>query len=268
MTGETILEMLQRVRDGGLRPEEAMERLANLPYEEAGFAKIDHHRSLRNGLPEVIYAAGKTPAQVGEIFFRMAAMGGGVLATRADEAAYAAVKSLVPEAQYHPVARIVELRQARSATQNAGSLAVLCAGTSDLPVAEEAAVTAEVMGADVRRIYDVGVAGLHRLLAHREEIREAEVVIVCAGMEGALPSVVGGMVGAPFIAVPTSVGYGAAFGGVAALLGMLNSCSPNVTVVNIDNGFGAAYVASMILRRIQGQAARTGETAAHSRNHS
>jgi NCAIR mutase (PurE)-related protein len=268
VTGETILEMLQRVRDGGLRPEEAMERLANLPYEEAGFAKIDHHRSLRNGLPEVIYAAGKTPAQVGEIFFRMAAMGGAVLATRADEAAYTEVKALVPEAQYHPVARIVELRQARSANHGTGLLAVLCAGTSDLPVAEEAAVTAEVMGADVRRIYDVGVAGLHRLLAHREEIREAEVVIVCAGMEGALPSVVGGMVGAPVIAVPTSVGYGAAFGGVAALLGMLNSCSPNVTVVNIDNGFGAAYVASMILRRIQGQAVRTGETAAHSRNHS
>jgi pyridinium-3,5-biscarboxylic acid mononucleotide synthase len=266
MTGETILEMLQRVRDGGLRPEEAMERLANLPYEEAGFAKIDHHRSLRNGLPEVIYAAGKTPAQVGEIFFRMAAMGGDVLATRADEAAYAAVKALVPEAQYHPVARIVALRQTQSA--GTGSLAVLCAGTSDLPVAEEAAVTAEVMGADVRRIYDVGVAGLHRLLAHREEIREAEVVIVCAGMEGALPSVVGGMVGAPVIAVPTSVGYGAAFGGIAALLGMLNSCSPNVTVVNIDNGFGAAYVASMILRRIQGQATRTAEIAAHSGNRS
>jgi NCAIR mutase (PurE)-related protein len=179
VTGETILEMLQRVRDGGLRPEEAMERLANLPYEEAGFAKIDHHRSLRNGLPEVIYAAGKTPAQVGEIFFRMAAMGGAVLATRADEAAYTEVKALVPEAQYHPVARIVELRQARSANHGTGLLAVLCAGTSDLPVAEEAAVTAEVMGADVRRIYDVGVAGLHRLLAHREEIREAEVVIVC-----------------------------------------------------------------------------------------
>jgi pyridinium-3,5-biscarboxylic acid mononucleotide synthase len=268
MTGETILQMLQRVRDGGLRPEEAMERLANLPYEEAGFAKIDHHRRLRTGLPEVIYAAGKTPAQVGEIFFRMAAMGGDVLATRADEAAYAAVKTLVPEAQYHPVARIVELRQAQSASHSKGSLAVLCAGTSDLPVAEEAAVTAEVMGADVRRIYDVGVAGLHRLLAHREEIRQAEVVIVCAGMEGALPSVVGGMVGAPVIAVPTSVGYGAAFGGIAALLGMLNSCSPNVTVVNIDNGFGAAYVASMILRRIHVQAARTAETAAHSGNHS
>ena len=268
MTGETILEMLQRVRDGGLRPEEAMERLANLPYEEAGFAKIDHHRRLRTGLPEVIYAAGKTPAQVGEIFFRMAAMGGNVLATRADEAAYAAVKALVPEAQYHSVARIIELRQAQSANHSTGSLAVLCAGTSDLPVAEEAAVTAEVMGADVRRIYDVGVAGLHRLLAHRDEIREAEVVIVCAGMEGALPSVVGGMVGAPVIAVPTSVGYGAAFGGIAALLGMLNSCSPNVSVVNIDNGFGAAYVASTILRRIQGQAARTAETAAHSGNRS
>jgi pyridinium-3,5-biscarboxylic acid mononucleotide synthase len=268
MTGETILEMLQRVRDGGLRPEEAMERLANLPYEEAGFAKIDHHRRLRTGLPEVIYAAGKTPAQVGEIFFRMAAMGGNVLATRADEAAYAAVKALVPEAQYHSVARIVELRQAQSANQSTGSLAVLCAGTSDLPVAEEAAVTAEVMGADVRRIFDVGVAGLHRLLAHRDEIREAEVVIVCAGMEGALPSVVGGMVGAPVIAVPTSVGYGAAFAGIAALLGMLNSCSPNVSVVNIDNGFGAAYVASTILRRIHGQAARTAETAAHSGNRS
>jgi NCAIR mutase (PurE)-related protein len=250
MTGDTILAMLQCVRDGELRPEEAMERLAKLPYEEAGFAKIDHHRRLRTGLPEVIYAAGKTAAQVGEIFFRMAAMGGDVLATRADEAAFAAVKALVPEAQYHSVARIVALRQTLPGASGWGSLAVLCAGTSDLPVAEEAAVTAEVMGAEVRRIYDVGVAGLHRLLAHREVLGEAEVVIVCAGMEGALPSVVGGMVGAPVIAVPTSVGYGASFGGIAALLGMLNSCSPNVTVVNIDNGFGAAYVASTILRRI------------------
>jgi NCAIR mutase (PurE)-related protein len=263
MTGETILAMLQSVRDRELRPEEAMERLANLPYEEAGFAKIDHHRRLRTGLPEVIYAAGKTAAQVGEIFFRMAAMGGDVLATRADEAAFAAVKALVPEAQYHPVARIVALRQTPPRqtpprqSGGAGSLAVLCAGTSDLPVAEEAAVTAEVMGAEVRRIYDVGVAGLHRLLAHREVLREAEVVIVCAGMEGALPSVVGGMVGAPVIAVPTSVGYGASLGGIAALLGMLNSCSPNVTVVNIDNGFGAAYVASTILRRIHQAAGKS-----------
>jgi NCAIR mutase (PurE)-related protein len=250
VTGETILAMLQRVREGALRPEEAMERFANLPYEDAsGFAKIDHHRQLRLGLPEVIYAGGKTSAQVGEIFFRMAAMGGDVMATRADEAAFAAVQKLVPQAQYHAVARIIALRQSPPVA-SPGMLAVVCAGTSDLPVAEEAAVTAEVMGAQVKRIFDVGVAGLHRLLAHREELRQAEVVIVCAGMEGALPSVVGGLVAAPVIAVPTSVGYGAAFGGVAALLGMLNSCSPNVTVVNIDNGFGAAYSATMILQRV------------------
>jgi NCAIR mutase (PurE)-related protein len=256
MNGDTILAMLERVRDGGLRPEEAMERLANLPYEDAGFAKIDHHRQLRIGMPEVIYAGGKTPAQVGEIFFRMAAMGSDVMATRADEAAFAAVKKLVPEAHYHAVARIVFLRQTQPA-ETRGMLAVLCAGTSDLPVAEEAAVTAEVMGAQVKRIFDVGVAGLHRLLAHREELRLAEVVIVCAGMEGALPSVVGGMVAAPVIAVPTSVGYGASFAGLAALLGMLNSCSPNVTVVNIDNGFGAAYSASMILQRIHRRSSKT-----------
>jgi len=256
MTPQTILEMLHLVRDGSIRPEQAMERLANLPYEEAGFAKIDHHRRLRNGLPEVIYAAGKTADQVAEIFFRMAAMGGDVLATRADETAFTAVQAFVPEAQYHPMARIIALRQTAPAESEVrGSIAVLCAGTSDLPVAEEAAVTAEIMGGAVRRIFDVGVAGLHRLLAHRELLREAEVVIVCAGMEGALPSVVGGLVGAPVIAVPTSVGYGAAFNGVAALLGMLNSCSPNVTVVNIDNGFGAAYVASTILHRIR-QASR------------
>jgi len=266
MTQETILEMLQRVRDGGLRPEQAMERLANLPYEDTGFAKIDHHRQLRNGLPEVIYAAGKTAAQVAEIFYRMAAMGGEVLATRADESAFAAVKAMVPAVEYHPVARIVSLQSAgREQRPVRGSLAVVCAGTSDLPVAEEAAVTAEAMGAQVRRIYDVGVAGLHRLLAQRELLRDAEVVIVCAGMEGALPSVVGGLVGAPVIAVPTSVGYGAAFGGVAALLGMLNSCSPNVTVVNIDNGFGAAYVASMILHRIHLQAEKSVELAREGR---
>jgi pyridinium-3,5-biscarboxylic acid mononucleotide synthase len=210
---------------------------------------------LRLGMPEVIYAGGKTSAQVGEIFFRMAAMGGDVMATRADEAAFAAVQKLVPEAQYHAVARIIALKQSPP-VPSPGMLAVLCAGTSDLPVAEEAAVTAEVMGAKVKRIFDVGVAGLHRLLAHREELRQAEVVIVCAGMEGALPSVVGGLVAAPVIAVPTSVGYGAAFGGVAALLGMLNSCSPNVTVVNINNGFGAAYSATMILQRVHREATK------------
>lgn len=250
MTRETILEMLERVRAGELLPEDALGRLANLPYEETGFAKIDHHRSLRTGMPEVIYAAGKSTDQVAEIFFRMAMMGGDVLATRADQSAFDAIKILVPKAQYHSIARIVGLRQSNRQEMR-GSLAVLCAGTSDLPVAEEAAVTAEAMGARVQRIYDVGVAGLHRLLAHRTELQQAEVLIVCAGMEGALPSVVGGMVGAPVIAVPTSVGYGASLGGLAALLGMLNSCSPNVTVVNIDNGFGAAYVASTILRRIE-----------------
>jgi pyridinium-3,5-biscarboxylic acid mononucleotide synthase len=252
MNADAILEMLKRVREGALAPEQAMERLSNIPYEDTGFAKIDHHRGLRLGLPEVIYAAGKTAEQVGEIFFRMAAMGGDVLATRADAAAFAAVQAAVPGAQYHPVARLITLRQTTpSENDTAGPIAVLCAGTSDLPVAEEAAITAEMMGGTVRRLFDVGVAGLHRLLANREVLRGAEVVIVCAGMEGALPSVVGGLVGAPVIAVPTSVGYGAAFGGLAALLGMLNSCSPNVTVVNIDNGFGAAYVASMILRRIR-----------------
>ena len=215
----------------------------------------------------MIYAAGKTSAQVGEIFFRMAAMGGDVLATRADEAAFAAVKALVPTAQYHPIARIVSLRADHTGPRpSKGLVAVVCAGTSDLPVAEEAAVTAEAMGAEVRRVFDVGVAGLHRLLANRDLLREAEVVIVCAGMEGALPSVVGGLVGAPVIAVPTSVGYGAAFAGVAALLGMLNSCSPNVTVVNIDNGFGAAYVASMILHRIHLQANRMTPLAAESQS--
>ncbi|HEV2274335.1 MAG TPA: nickel pincer cofactor biosynthesis protein LarB [Acidobacteriaceae bacterium] len=253
---EAILHLLSRVRTGELRPEEAVEGLANFPYEEAGFAKIDHHRQLRIGFPEVIYCAGKTHAQVAEIFFRMAAMGGDVLATRADAGAFSAVRERVPAAQYHAVARIVSLCQ-HSQPGSLGPLGVLCAGTSDLPVAEEAAVTAECMGAAVQRIYDVGVAGLHRLLAHRGALQECDVVIVCAGMEGALPSVVGGMVGAPVIAVPTSVGYGASFGGLAALLGMLNSCSPNVTAVNIDNGFGAAYTACMVLRRIQLAARKT-----------
>jgi hypothetical protein len=218
-----------------------------MPYEDTGFARIDHHRALRLGLPEVIYAAGKTPDQVAEIFARMAAAGGSVLATRADSAAWAAVKLRVPEAVYHDQARIIGLRATGEKESN-GPVAVVCAGTSDLPVAEEAAITAEYLGCAVTRIWDVGVAGLHRILAAREGLNTARAVIVCAGMEGALPSVVGGLVAAPVIAVPTSVGYGAAFGGVAALLGMLNSCSPNVCVVNIDNGFGAAYVAAMIVR--------------------
>lgn len=247
-TRDSLLALLEEVRNGIVDPRDALGQLSNLPFEDAGFAKIDHHRSLRIGLPEVIYAAGKTAQQVAEIFFRMARMGGDVLATRSDPAAFDAVRMVVPAAKYHEVARIISLRQA-SAPSLPGCIAVLCAGTSDLPVAEEAAVTAEAMGASVDRVYDVGVAGLHRLLSQHEVLGRAKAVIVCAGMEGALPSVVGGLVGAPVIAVPTSVGYGTAFGGVAALLGMLNSCSPNVSVVNIDNGFGAAYVATMILRQ-------------------
>ena len=247
MTRESILALLMNVQSGLLQPTDAIDKLANLPFEDAGFAKIDHHRSLRLGLPEVIYAAGKTPEQVGDIFARMALAGGDVLATRADAAAWNAVKLVAPKAEYHEQARIIGLRQSAAAPAF-GPIAVLCAGTSDLPVAEEAAITAEYLGVEVDRIYDVGVAGLHRLLAQHEVLRRGRAVIVCAGMEGALPSVVGGLVAAPVIAVPTSVGYGAAFGGVAALLGMLNSCSPNVTVVNIDNGFGAAYVAAMIVR--------------------
>jgi len=246
MTRESILELLERVKAGETAPESALHQLSKLPYEDAGFARIDHHRSLRLGLPEVIYAAGKTPAQVAEIFARMAAAGGSVLATRASEAAFEAVNARIPEAVYYEQARIIGLRQMRA--RDGVSVSVVCAGTSDLMVAEEAAVTLEYLGVRVGRIWDVGVAGLHRILAARESLREARAVIVCAGMEGALPSVVGGLVAAPVIAVPTSVGYGAAFGGLAALLGMLNSCSPNVCVVNIDNGFGAAYVAAMMVR--------------------
>jgi NCAIR mutase (PurE)-related protein len=247
VTRETILELLERVQSGETTPAAALRQLGKLPYEDAGFARIDHHRGLRLGLPEVIYAAGKTPEQTAEIFARMAAVGGSVLATRASGDAYEAVRKRVSEAVWHETARIIGLRGSE-ARKPEGSVAVICAGTSDLPVAEEAAVTAEYLGLNVARISDAGVAGLHRILAERETLSSVRAAIVCAGMEGALPSVVGGLVAAPVIAVPTSVGYGAAFGGVAALLGMLNSCSPNVCVVNIDNGFGAAYVAAMMVR--------------------
>lgn len=248
MTRETLLQLLQQIQRGDATPESALAQIAKLPYEDTGFAKIDHHRSLRLGLPEVIYAAGKTPAQVAEIFARMAAAGGSVIATRASAEAFAAVREQVPTVKYHAEARLLGLA-AVSSTPPVGRIAVICAGTSDLPVAEEAAVSAEYLGVAVDRVVDVGVAGLHRILAQTEVLARAQAVIVCAGMEGALPSVVGGLVAAPVIAVPTSVGYGSAFGGLTALLGMLNSCSPNVCVVNIDNGFGAAYVAAMAVRR-------------------
>jgi NCAIR mutase (PurE)-related protein len=249
MNKTTLLELLAEVQRGNITPENATERLADLPFEDIGHTRIDHHRSLRAGLPEVIYAAGKTPEQVAEIFSRMAAAGTAVLATRATPEAAQAVRAAVPDASYNPLARTITLSPADHCLPDTGPrVAVLCAGTSDLPVAEEAAITAEHFGVRVTRLYDVGVAGLHRLLAVRDQLREADCIIVCAGMEGALPSVVGGLAGVPVIAVPTSVGYGASFGGAAALLGMLNSCSPNVSVVNIDNGFGAAYSGTLIAR--------------------
>ena len=247
MRANALLSLLEQVRAGATSPQSAVDQISQITVEDAGFAKIDHHRSLRLGMPEVIYAAGKTPEQVAEIFFRMARSGESVLATRASAEAWHAVQRVTPEAEYYPMARLIGLK-GNVRLPPAHEIAVVSAGTSDMPVAEEAALTAEYMGIVVHRVYDVGVAGLHRILAQQSLLRKASAVIVCAGMEGALPSVVGGLVGVPVIAVPTSVGYGAAFGGVAALLGMLNSCSPNVTVVNIDNGFGAAYVATMIAR--------------------
>ena len=247
MDKTAVKTLLEDVREQRISIAEGFERLRNLPFEDIGFAKLDHHRPLRHGMPEVIYAAGKSPAETAEIFARMAAHGGNVLATRATpEHAHAALAA-TPAAEYNERARTISLVQ--DATEHGrGLIAVLCAGTSDLPIAEEAAVTARVMGNRVELASDVGVAGLHRLLAHQELLSTARVFIVCAGMEGALPSVVAGLVGAPVIAVPTSVGYGASFQGVTALLAMMNSCAPNVTVVNIDNGFGAAYFASMINR--------------------
>lgn len=245
MNRAQIEALLSEVRVGSTSVPDALERLKDLPFEDLGFAKVDHHRALRTGMPEVIFAAGKTPAQVAAIFERMAKAGGNVLATRASQEAFDAVVRVEPRAVYHELARAITLEQAPLAPGK-GTVAVVCAGTSDLPVAEEAAVTARLMGNTVDLIADVGVAGIHRLLAQKQILQGARVLVVCAGMEGALPTAVAGMVQAPVIAVPTSIGYGASFGGVAALLGMLNSCAPNVSVVNIDNGFGAASIASLV----------------------
>ena len=242
-----IETLLNEVRAGRTEVPDALDRLRDLPFEDIGFAKLDHHRSLRTGMPEVIFAAGKTVAQVAAIFARMASAGGNVLATRATREMYEAVLAVEPRAEFHEIAHAITLTQT-APTPGKGTIAVVCAGTSDLPVAEEAVVTARLMGNTVELIADVGVAGIHRLLAQKHSLQSARVLIVCAGMEGALPTVVGGLVNAPVLAVPTSIGYGASFGGVAALLGMLNTCSPNVSVVNIDNGFGAACIASLINR--------------------
>jgi NCAIR mutase (PurE)-related protein len=227
--------------------EGAVERLKHMPFEDLGFAKVDHHRALRNGMPEVIFGQGKSPEQILEISARLLERSPNLLATRTAPEAAELVQSRFPQAEYFERSRVLRVWGDRQ-PRGAGRIVVACAGTSDIPVAEEAQLTAEIMGNEVEAVYDVGVAGLHRLMSARERLATARVCVVCAGMEGALPSVVGGLVPCPVIAVPTSIGYGASFQGLAALLGMLNSCSSNVAVVNIDNGFGAGYVASLINR--------------------
>ena len=239
--------LLRAVRDGRVTPEAATERLRTLPYEDLGFARPDHHRALRRGFPEVVFGAGKTEGQVLAIVASLADRGQNVLVTRTSAEVHRLVVQRFPAARFHESARCITLTAAPPEPLP-GRVAVLCAGTSDVPVAEEAAVTVEFYGAAVDRFYDVGVAGLHRLLDKTAAVREADVVVVAAGMEGALPSVVGGLVEAPVIAVPTSIGYGASFHGLAALLAMLNTCASGVAVVNIDNGFGAGYIATVILR--------------------
>ncbi len=247
MKSEAIKKLFEQVKRGKLSPDDAVQRLKQLPFEVLGFANLDHHRSRRVGMPEVIFGRGKSPKQFADIFSRLAQHGHNVLATRVSPEQFRAVKRKFRKAELHELACAITLTQDKS-VYGKGKIVVVSAGTSDIPVAEEAVVTAQVMGNEVQHVYDVGVAGIHRLLARREALTHARVVIVCAGMEGALPSVVGGLVGVPVIAVPTSIGYGASYQGIAALLGMLNSCASNVTVVNIDNGFGAGYVASVINR--------------------
>lgn len=244
-----INQLLNAVRDGTTSVEKAAAQLKNLPYEDLGFAKLDHHRSLRSGFPEVIFCQGKTKEQVVTIFEHFIKADAKVLATRASKEQYEAVHAAVPNAVYLEVPRLITYQLDDIA--KIGKVAVCTAGTSDIPVAEEAACVAEFFGAEVERFYDVGVAGIHRLLAAVPKIREANVVIAIAGMEGALASVIGGLVDKPVIAVPTSVGYGANFGGVSALLTMLNSCAEGISVVNIDNGFGAGYLAAQINRLIE-----------------
>ncbi len=247
MDEERLRELLYALQQGKMTVEAALERLRALPFEDLGYAKIDHHRSLRQGLPEVVLAQGKTPEQVATIMSRLAENNRLVIATRADAATYHEVNQYLSQAHYYPEARIIGVGEPFKVEPDTPYALVLTGGTADLPVAEEAAVTTELLGVRVERLYDVGVAGIHRLLAYRERIQAAGVCIVVSGMEGALASVVGGLVRVPVIAVPTSVGYGASFGGLAALLGMLSSCTPGVGVVNIDNGFGAGVLAWRIL---------------------
>jgi NCAIR mutase (PurE)-related protein len=245
MQTHRLRQLLEDLHHQRISPDEGLELLRHLPYEDLGFAQVDHHRGLRQGFPEVVFCQGKTVDQICQIIQRMRATGSDVLATRASQNVFTAVYSRFPEAVYHEQARAIVLQSTPPARTN-GIVLVVSAGTSDIPVAEEAAVTAETLGSTTERLYDVGVAGIHRLLDRRGRLFRARVLVVVAGMEGALASVVGGLVDKPVIAVPTSIGYGASFGGIAALLTMLNSCAAGVATVNIDNGFGAGYMAHMI----------------------
>jgi NCAIR mutase (PurE)-related protein len=249
MLRDKLKELLEDVSKGTLSVEQGLSRLKYLPFEDLGFARVDAHRSLRKGFPEVVFGEGKTPEQVVAVSDRIIAGGGPLLVTRVPPDTAEALLARFPECKHDPDGRTVHFIGQEPPDQGRGTILVLCAGTSDLPVAQEAALTAWIMGNRVERLFDVGVAGIHRLLDDRDKLEQAEVVVVVAGMEGALPSVVGGLVDRPVVAVPTSVGYGASFGGLAALLGMLNSCAAGVTVVNIDNGFGAGYAAALMNRK-------------------
>jgi NCAIR mutase (PurE)-related protein len=242
-----LREILQSYKDGETELDQVVADLRHLPFEDLGFAHVDHHRALRQGFPEVIFGQGKTPEQVGGIASRLLERSSNLLVTRTNRESYEIVRQSAPDAVYHETCRAISVRRDNT-IHGHGTIAVVTAGTSDIPVADEAALTVEIMGNRIERLFDVGVAGIHRILSRRRTLDSARVIICVAGMEGALPSVVGGLVNVPVIAVPTSIGYGASFNGVAALLGMLNSCSSNVTVVNIDNGFGAGFVASLINR--------------------
>lgn len=253
MDRDYLENLLNSVKNGSVSIAEAVDNLKNLPYEDLGFAKIDHHRTLRTGYPEVVFSQGKTPDQVAAIVEKLLLRNNNILATRAGYETYEAVIKKCPDAKYHELARCITVERT-SALKFESSVLVISAGTADLPVAEEAAVSAEIMGNNISRLYDVGVAGIHRLFYHKPLIDQASVIIVVAGMEGALASVVGGLVNIPVIAVPTSVGYGTGTGGIAALLSMLNSCASGLSVVNIDNGFGAAAMASSIVRLKEGKA--------------
>jgi len=243
-----LKHLLNAFKAGELNTDDALERIRNLQFEDIGFARVDHARATRQGFPEVVFGGGKTREQIVGIVDKLAQRSPNILVTRTDEGTFGEIRNITTDAEWHAAAKLIRIRRDKTIL-GVGPIAVVTAGTSDIPIAEEAAVTAETMGNIVDRVWDVGVAGIHRVLSERTLLQRSRVVVVAAGMEGALPSVVGGLVAVPVVAVPTSVGYGASFGGVAALLGMLNSCASNVTVVNIDNGFGAGFVASLINRR-------------------